>query len=111
MMTSVDDDLGAVAAVVAAVTVFAFVVRIFGNGDLEVGAGQIIEEDIVVRSKEVAPTLVQVGEELVFEREDVIQALVEPVDFGQTEVAAGQVGQGGALEPFAVEMPLGARGQ
>src|SRR6187397_1808144 len=103
-MTSAMTTWGTVAAVIAAVAVFAFVLRIFRDGDLEVGAGQIVVKDVVFRAKEVAPTLAQVGEELLFEGKDVIKAFVKPVDFGETEIAAEQIGQGGSREPFAVEM-------
>ena len=48
-------------------------------------------------------------EEFFLERQDLIQRGIKLVDLGQTEIAAEQIGQRGALEPVAMQMPLRTR--
>ena len=62
----------------------------------------------MTRAEEIAPFVAQVIEEFFLERQHLIQRGVKLVDFGQTEILAEQVGQRGALEPVAMQMPLRA---
>ncbi|NBR88274.1 MAG: hypothetical protein EBT61_22805, partial [Verrucomicrobia bacterium] len=105
------DQLRAVGPVIAAVAMPARVRRIGRCVSLKVRARQVVEQHLVGRAEEVAPLVAQVVEELVLERQDVIQRGVELVDLRQAEVAAQQVGQRGARKPVAMQVPLGAGGQ
>jgi hypothetical protein len=56
-----DDDLHAVGAAVSAMAEAAGVGGIVGDVALEVGAGEVVEEDFVGRAKEVGPALAEVA--------------------------------------------------
>ena len=104
-----DDHLRTIGPVIARVAVAARIVGIVGGAGLEIGAGQIVEQHFVLRAEEIAPSLAQVIKEFFLERQDLIERGVEFVDFGQTEIAAEQIGQRGALEPITVQMPFRTR--
>jgi hypothetical protein len=85
--------------------------RVFGilrRVGLEISAGQIVEQHFVVCAEEITPLVAQMSEEFFLERQHLIQRGVKLVDFGQAEILAEQVGQRGALEPVAMQLPLRA---
>lgn len=103
-----DDDLDAVAALVATVSKAADVFGVLWRVTLEVGAGEIIEEDFEFGLKEGAPAFSEVVEEGGFVREDFVVALVEAVDFSEGKVGAQEVAEGTLVKPVPVEPPLAA---
>ena len=77
-----DDDLHAVAPLVARVTELAFVA--FGEGRItfEVGAGEIVKQDFEFGVEEGFPPLGEMVEERGFVFEQLVVALVEAMDLG-----------------------------
>ena len=80
-----DDDLHAVGTLVAGVTELALVVGREGRGALEVGAGEIVEQDVEFDSEEVFPTCSKEGEEVVLVIQQQVVAAVEGVLGGDGE--------------------------
>ena len=101
-----DDDLHAVAALVAAVAEAALVAFGEVGSAFEISAREIVEEDFVVGIEEVAPFAGEVGAEGFFVREEPVVAAGEGVFGGEGEVALEQIGECGALEPVAAQPPL-----
>jgi hypothetical protein len=89
-----DDDLHAVAAFIPAVAEAARVGLVVGHVALEVGAGQVVEQDLVAHAEQVAPALAQVGEEVLFVREQQVVAAVESVVLHRARIDVEKVGQG-----------------
>src|SRR6185295_7074724 len=78
-----------------------------GNGgSLEIGTGQVVEQDVERNVEQVAPTPDQMVEQRLFEFEQPIVTAVELVDLRQSDILAQQVGHGAALEPLAMQAPL-----
>ena len=83
-----DHHLRAVRPLVAAVAVAALVALRHVRGvDLEVGAGQIVEQHVEVDVEQVAPALHQMREQRVLVLQQQVMAGIELVRLGQTEVA------------------------
>jgi hypothetical protein len=78
---------------------------------LEIGAGQIVEQQIETGVEQVAPAARQMIEQRLFVRQQMIVAAIELVDLGQAEVSAEKIGERGPFEPFPVQPPLAARRQ
>jgi hypothetical protein len=104
-----DDELHAVAPLVPAVAKAALIVRVLGGTALEVGAGQVVEQDLVGAVEQIAPPLGQVGEEGALVREQAAQAPVELVDLHQLVAGPEQVGHRTLEVPLTVQPPLAAR--
>ena len=106
-----DDDLHAVGALVAAVAE-GFDFARFGDRavgiDLEVGAGEVVEQDVVSGAEESRPAILEVGEEFFPMLQKSIVTAVEGVFGGDAEVVIEEVGHGAAVEPGTVETPLAA---
>ena len=87
---------------------------VFGFGRLghltfKVGAGQIVEQQIVGGAEEVLPAGLQVQEERGAVRVDAIQTFVEAILGGDGEILAEQLIHGAGQKPAAMQMPLAAR--
>ena len=89
-----DDDLPAVAALVAAVTVLAQIVRPPVFVGLEVGAGQVVQQHVEFGAEEFTPTPHEEPVERVLVLHQLVQAAVQRVLLGQGEVRFQQIGHG-----------------
>ena len=72
-----DDHLHAITALVAAVTVPAFVLLIGRRIGLEIGARQVVQQDIERGSEKVLPTLAEMTEQRRLVRHHLIQAAIQ----------------------------------
>ena len=105
-----DHHLRAVRPLVAAVTVAALAAfRQVGSVDLEVGAGQIIEQHIEVGIEQIAPASDQMREQRFLMLQQQIVAGIELVFLSQTKVRHEQIGHRAVAEPFTVQPPLAPR--
>ncbi len=96
---------------IAAVTMPALVAfRQLCGVDLEIGAGQIIEQHIEAGVEQVAPASDQVREQRVLVLEQPVVTGIELVRLGQTKIAAQQVDHGTVAKPCAMQLPFAARG-
>jgi len=95
-----DDHLDAVGAMVAAVAMLAL--AILGRIALEVGPGEVIEQDLEAGTEEVAPAFLPVEEQGPLVRQEPVQAAVEGVTLGEGEVFAKQIAHGAAVVPLPV---------
>jgi hypothetical protein len=82
-----------------------------GRITLEIGAGQVEEQDVERNVEQVAPTPDQMVEQRLLVFEQPIVTAVEFMDLRQSDILAQQVGHGAALEPLAMQAPLAARRQ
>jgi hypothetical protein len=83
--------------------------RHVGGVDLEIGAGQIVEQHVEVDVEQIAPAGHQMGEQVRFVRQQKIMAGVEFVWLGQAKIRSQKIGHGTAAKPVAVQLPLAAR--
>jgi hypothetical protein len=60
---------------------------------LEIGAGQVVEQDVEAGVEQIAPAADQVIEQCRFVIQQAVVAAVEFVDLRQADIAAEQVGQ------------------
>lgn len=97
-----DVQLLAVGAVVARVAAPGFGHR-FG-GALEVGARQVVEDDVEVGAEQVIPHGGQVGLKGLLVFDDVVQATVEAAQFGHVRAAVQQDAHGGPRKPLFVDI-------
>ena len=105
-----DHHLRTVRPFVAAVTVAALVALGHVRGvDLEIGAGQIVEQHVEADVEQIAPARHQMREQIRFVRQQKIMTGVKLVRLGQTEIRTEQIGHGAAAEPVTVQFPLAAR--
>ena len=77
--------------------------------DLEIRAGQIVEQHVKFYIEQVAPAGCQVREQVGFVRQQNVMTGVELVPRGQAEIRPKQISHGAAAEPVAVQLPLAAR--
>ena len=105
-----DHHLRAVRPLVAAVAVATLVALCHVRCvDLEIGAGQIVEQHIEIRVEQVVPARHQMREQCLLVLQQKVMAGVELVRIGQPEVRPQQVGHGAPAEPIAMQLPLAAR--
>jgi hypothetical protein len=105
-----DPHVRTVQPLVAAVAVPTFVaLGHVGSVDLEIGAGEIVEQHVELGIEQVTPACHQVGEQICFVGQQKIVTGIEFVRFGQSEVRTQQVSHRRAAKPFAVQFPLAAR--
>jgi len=104
-----DDHLYAVRPVVARVAEPALVALRKRRLRLEVGAGQIVEQDVEAGIEQVPPPARQVIEQRRLVLQQTIVAAVEFVDFRQAEIGTQQIRQRRALEPLPMQAPFAAR--
>jgi hypothetical protein len=83
--------------------------RQVGGVDLEIGAGQIVEQHVEGDVEQIAPALRQMREQRLFVGEQPVVAGVELVRLGQAEVGAEQIGHGAVEEPLTMQAPFAAR--
>jgi hypothetical protein len=102
-----DDHLHAVRPLVAAVAELAQARRRWIA--LEIGAGQVVEQNIEADGEEAVPTLLQHLEERTLVDQQLVQAAVELVDLDHAEVLAQEIAHGTVFEPLAMQPPLAAR--
>lgn len=76
---------------------------------LEIGAGQVVEQDLVGGVEEVAPSIVEVGKQRLLVIKQAVMATVEGVLGGQGEVTTQKIGQRRVVEPMAMQTPFAAR--
>jgi hypothetical protein len=102
------DDLFAIAAVVAAVAVGGFG-DVLG-GALEVSAREVVEEHLVFHAEEILPAGAQVLEEGVAVGQEAVEQGVELVLVAELKVGAKEIAQGGTFVPEAPATPFAAGG-
>jgi hypothetical protein len=102
------DDLHAVAAFVPAVTEAAGIAFVFGHVAFKICRGQVVEQHVELRAKEIAPAPAQMGEEFVLVFQQTVEATIERVVLGEAFVRAQQTGAGGGGKPVAVQAPFAA---
>ena len=78
---------------------------------LEIGAGQIVEQNVEAGVEQVLPACDQMIEQRLLVLEQPVVTAIELVDLGQAEICAQEIGKRGALEPFPVQPPLAQRRQ
>ncbi len=100
--------LGAVAALVAAVTVAPLVVFIVWQRGFKIGAGQIIEQHLEPGSEQILPALVQMIEQCRLVLQQFVETAVEAVLLHQPVISAEQIRHRALLEPLPVQAPLAA---
>ena len=103
-----DDDLDAVGALVAAIAEAALVVFVLRRIGFEIGAGQVVEQDVEAGVEEIAPAIDEMGEQRLLVGEQKVMAGVELVGLGEAEVTAEQIGERALAEPLAMQEPLAA---
>jgi hypothetical protein len=105
-----DHHLRAVRPLVAAVAVTAFsAFRQVRCVDLEVGAGQIVQQHVEVGVEQIAPAPDQMREQRFLMRQQEIVAGIELVLFRKSEVRTQEIGHCAVAEPLAMQSPLAAR--
>jgi hypothetical protein len=104
-----DDHLHAVAPLVAAVAVPALVGVILRRRRLEVGAGQVVQQNFELGPEQILPALPKMTEQRRLVRQQLVQAAVERVLADQRIVRTEQIPHGARLEPLPVQPPLAAR--
>ena len=77
--------------------------------DLEVGAGQIIQQHVEVGVEQIAPAPDQMREQRFLMLQQQIVTGIKLVLFRQAEVGSQQVGHRAAAEPLAMQPPFAAR--
>jgi hypothetical protein len=102
-----DDHLHAIGAFVAAVTEFAL--TLLRGVALEIGAGQIVEQDVEAGIKEAAPALLKVGKQVLFVREEMIQTAIEGVTVGDRKVLTEQIAHRTVVVPMSMQAPFATR--
>ena len=109
-----DHHLHAVRPLVAAVAEFALALlapRLSPGGRrraLEIGAGQVVEQNLEADREEALPTRLQGDEEIRLVSQQLIQAAVQLVDLDQAQVLAQEITDGALLVPLAMQAPLAA---
>ncbi len=104
-----DHDLRTVRPLVAAVAVATLVaLRQIRGVDLEISAGQIVQQHVEIGVEEIAPALRQMREQSVLVREQQIVTGVELVRLGQAEIRSQEIGHRAVGEPLAMQPPLAA---
>jgi hypothetical protein len=102
-------DLHAVAALVAAVAVAALVRFIVRRSGLEIGAGEVIQQDFETSPEQVLPALAQMREQRLLVRRNLVQAAVERILLHQRIIRSEQIRHRALLEPQPVQSPLAPR--
>ena len=100
--------LHAVAALVAAVAVAALVGFVVRRRRLEIGAGQVVQQHIEPRPKQILPALAQMREQRPFVGQQLVQAAVECILLRQRKISAEQITHRASLEPLPVQAPFAA---
>lgn len=101
-----DHDLNAVGALVAAIAIAAFIVLIGRRRRFEIGAGQVIEQYVEARAKQILPALAQMRKQRLLVRQNLIQATVQTVLCRQRKVGRQQIRHGTLLEPLPMRHSL-----
>ena len=100
--------LHAVAALVAAVAVAALVGFVVRRRRLEIGAGQVVQQHIEPRPKQILPALAQMRAQRPFVGQQLVQAAVECILLRQRKISAEQITHRASLEPLPVQAPFAA---
>ncbi len=103
-----DHHLHAIAAFVAAVAVAALVVVVARGRGFEIGAGQVVEQNLELGAEQIRPALTQMGKQRLFVRQQLVVAAVERVLLRQREIRAQQVRHRALFKPLPVQTPLAA---
>jgi hypothetical protein len=104
-----DHHLRTIPPAIAAVAVPALVALRQGcSVDLEIGTGQIIEQNVKADVEQVAPAGDQMREQRVLVRQQPVVTGKELVRLGQAKIAAQQVGHGTVAKPCAMQLPFAA---
>jgi hypothetical protein len=106
-----NDNLYAVRPVIARIAKAALVAFRKRRIGFEIGAGQIVEQDVVADVEQIAPARRQVLENRLLVGQQLVVAAIQFVDLGKPGVLAQQIGQRTAEEPLAVQAPLASRCQ
>lgn len=77
--------------------------------DLEVGAGEIVQQHVETDPEQALPARLEERKEVLLVGQQLVQAAVELVDLHQADILAQHIGHGAGLEPLAMQPPLAAR--
>jgi hypothetical protein len=80
----------------------------FRGVDLEIGAGQIVEQHVEVDVEQITPAGHQMAEQVRFVFQQKIMTGIEFMRFGEAKIRSQKVGHGTAAKPVAVQLPLAA---
>jgi hypothetical protein len=89
--------------------VAALVRIVVGRIGLEIGAGQIVEQDVEAFGEQVLPALAQMRKQRRLVVEELVQAAIEGVLLDQRKIRAEQIAHGALLEPQPMQPPFAAR--
>jgi hypothetical protein len=104
-----DDHLHAIGPMVARVAVTALIALRKGRFGLEIGAGQIVEQDIEGGVEQIAPALRQMIEHGLLMRQEKIVAEVKLMALGEREILPEKIGERALAVPFPMKPPFAAR--
>ncbi len=104
-----NNHLHAIGPLVAAVTKFAFVSFTKGRVTFKIRAGQIIQQQFELHSKQILPASPQMFKKLVPVLEQLVQTPIQIVFLGQTEIFFQQIGHRTVLKPLSMQAPFAAR--
>ena len=94
---------------IPAIATFGF--RNFFRLTFEIGASQIVKQNVKMCGKQILPALSQMLEQLLLMLQQAVQAAIQPVLFRHREIGTQQIGHSGLIEPLAVHLELAARSQ
>jgi hypothetical protein len=95
-----DHHLHAITALVAAVAVTALVVLVIRRVRFEIGAGQVVEQNLEAGAKQILPALPQVAEQCGLVRQHLVQAAIQRVLRYQRIILAEKIPHRALLEPL-----------
>lgn len=96
---------------VARVAVPALVRLVVRRIGFEIGAGEVVQEQIEARIEQIPPTIHQVIEQRLLVHEQPVVTVVEGVNVGQCGIGTQQITERAALKPVSMQAPLAARRQ
>ena len=103
-----DHHLHAVAAFVAAVAVAALVGIAPRRSGLEIGARQVVEQNLEPGGEQILPALAQMSKQRRLMLQHLVEATIQGILFDQAKIRAEKVRHRAALEPQTMQPPLAA---
>jgi hypothetical protein len=82
---------------------------VFRRIALEIGAGQVIQQDLEARTEQAFPARLEKAEERALVRDQLVQAAVQGVRLRHAQVFVQQVTDGGVGIPLSMQTPFTAR--
>ena len=102
-----DHDLQTIRPTIAAVATFGF--WIVFHLAFKVGTRQVVQQHLEVGVKQIRPLLPEPDEQILFVRQEPVQASIQPILFGDGEIHAQQLVHRAVDEPLPVDAKLAAR--